>query len=665
MAFDLIARLRVVDNLSSGINKAMGKVGGLTTKLLGAGAAIAGLGAGLSVAATAVSSFQKAMDFEAQLSSIQALTGATGAEMADMSKLALSMGADTKYSALEAAKGIEELLKAGIEPAAVQAGGLEAALNLATAGGLDLASASEIMSTALNAYKKDAMTAAEASNILAGTANASATGVEDLKQSLSAVSAVAAGFGMTFRDTNAAMGLFANSGVKGSDAGTSLKTMLQNLQPGTKDQIALFNKLGITTKGAANKFFTAEGKLKSLDKISGVLSTSLKDLTDMQRQAALEAMFGTDAVRAGTILYNEGADGVNKFYDAMSTVTALDVAKKKMDNAKGAVEQFSGAIETLQISALMPTMPLIKKMADAASNFITAKTPQITAAVEQMTTKAKNYFKTNFIDNQVFRDIPTVEGKVKFVIASLKKSFDKWYSEEGGSKQISDSTEALITYISDLLEANSKKLTDIGISLGTSIGSGMLSGLKTFAKDNPEMAAMLTYIATPGPPVAKFAAAVAVGSGVAAPIVDATKEAYNGVSDNVKVFTEQGFLPGIGNIYDNAANNFDISGNIGDDGKKLVGKALYDYQKAHPTYGPPAPTPTKRSGGLSRVPMDNYPILAHRDEMVLTKTQADEQRNGGGGSGSPTINIAHMEVRKESDIDAIAKSIARELGVGY
>jgi TP901 family phage tail tape measure protein len=314
----------------------------------------------------AFSSVNKAMDFESQMSTIQALTGATNAQMKQMTQLALDMGAKTKYSALEAGKGIEELLKAGLTPATVKAGGLESALNLATAGGLDLAEAAEIMSTALNSFKADGMKAADAANILAGTANASATDVHDLRYSLSAVSAVAAGLGLSFRDTNSALGVFANNGLKGSDAGTSLKTMLSNLIPKSDAASGTMRDLGITTKEGGNAFFDAKGKVKSMADIAGVLHKALKELNPMQRQQALYTMFGSDAIRGATILYKEGAKGVNEFNKEMSKVTALEVAREKMNNASGAVEIFKGALETFQIQVMTPLLPVIK---DAALSF--------------------------------------------------------------------------------------------------------------------------------------------------------------------------------------------------------------------------------------------------------------------------------------------------------
>ena len=185
-------------------NQAQGMGTGIATSF---GIATAAVGGGLALAT------KKSMDFEAQLSSIQALTGASADEMVKMRDLAMEMGSKTKYSSLQAAEGIEELLKAGLTPAQVQAGGLNAALNLATAGGLDLAKAAEIMSTGLNTFKKDGISAADASNILAGSANASATSVEELQYGLSAVGTVADGTGFSLRDTAAALGVFANNGL--------------------------------------------------------------------------------------------------------------------------------------------------------------------------------------------------------------------------------------------------------------------------------------------------------------------------------------------------------------------------------------------------------------------------------------------------------------------
>ncbi|WP_163093407.1 phage tail tape measure protein [Bacillus cereus] len=351
------------------------------------------------------SAVEESMNFEQQMANIKAVSGATGQEMSKLSELAVKYGEDTKYSSVEAGKGIEELIKAGVSLTDIINGGLEGALNLASAGELELGEAAEIASTALNAFKRDGLSVTDAANLLAGAANASATDVHELKYGLSASAAVAAGAGMSFKDTSTALAVFAQNGLKGSDAGTSLKTMLMRLNPSTKEAYNKMKDLGLITYNAqagfdflvkngvtpasrsvgdievalekyvmktegvkkwnekcdttfrelatssaflSSKFYDQEGHIQSLENISGILHESMKDLTDQQRSMALETLFGSDAVRGATILFNEGSQGVNKMYTEMSKVTALETANTKMNTLKGRIEQLSGAFDTMK-----------------------------------------------------------------------------------------------------------------------------------------------------------------------------------------------------------------------------------------------------------------------------------------------------------------------------
>jgi TP901 family phage tail tape measure protein len=380
MAFDLTAVLRLNSaQFRRGMQDARRSMSGMRSGVSEVAKHLGLLAGAAGAVGVAFSSVNKAMDFESQMSSIKALMGNTGninEQMKQMQKLALDMGAKTKYSALEAAQGIEELIKAGLSPATVKAGGLEAALTLATAGGLDLAEAAEIMSTSLNSFSKDGMKASDAANILAGAANASATDVHDLKYSLSSVAAVASGAGLSLKDTTTALGVLANKGLKGSDAGTSLKSMLLQLQPTTKKTAKLFELLGLETEKNGNAFYDSKDKIKSMAEIAQVLHDKFKSLTDGQRQVAFKEAFGTDAIRAANILYEAGAKGIKNFQTEMSKVTALSVAKDKMNNAAGAVEQFKGALETLQISVLLPLMPVIKDAANKFADWVAKLKPE-------------------------------------------------------------------------------------------------------------------------------------------------------------------------------------------------------------------------------------------------------------------------------------------------
>ena len=336
-------------------NQAASATSNLIKTALGISAAYAGFNFIKNAIGGAIT---KSADFEARMSSIKAVTGSSADVMKQFHDAAIKAGADTAFSATEAADAIEELAKAGVSTKDILNGGLTGALNLATAGELDLKEAAEIASTALNAFKRDNLSVVDAANQLAGAANASATDVHELKYGLSMVAPVASGLGLSFRDTTNALAVFAQNGLKGSDAGTSLKTMLMNLQPQTKGQYLAMKNLGIITEDGANRFFTAEGKIRSFAEISQVLQDSLSGLTQQQQQQALKTLFGTDAVRAATIAMNEGADGANKMQAEISKVTAAQVAAEKLNNLKGAVEGLSGSFETLQIKLGESVLPL-------------------------------------------------------------------------------------------------------------------------------------------------------------------------------------------------------------------------------------------------------------------------------------------------------------------
>ncbi|MGE9926776.1 phage tail tape measure protein [Megasphaera elsdenii] len=335
--------------------KQNGDIGGMKDKLSGMAA---GAMAGLPVQAAGFAGIgygvfdavKNYSDFTAQLSQIKAVTGLDAEAMDAVKEKALELGADTQFSSTEAAQGMTELLKAGVSVKDVLGDASQAALDLAAAGQLSLPEAAEIMSTAMNAFHMDDAT--HAADVLVGAANASATGVQELKYSLSAVSAVAAGVGMSFDDTNTALAVFANNGLKGSDAGTSLKTMLMNLSPQTKQATEEMQRLGLLTDEGTSKFFDQEGHLRSLSDIAGLLQDHLSGLTDEEKMNALSTMFGSDAIRGGMIMLREGAKGVKDMNAAMKDITAHEAAKVAMDNLRGSLLRLKSAWVNLTIKLL-------------------------------------------------------------------------------------------------------------------------------------------------------------------------------------------------------------------------------------------------------------------------------------------------------------------------
>lgn len=559
MSFDIIGNLRIIDNATRPLRA-------MTSGILKFGAAAAGIGAAVGTVAVVGDSIKKAMDFESQLQSIKALTGATETQMKAMRDMALEQGALTKYSALEAAQGIEELLKAGMSTAQVQAGGLNAALNLATAGGLELAEAAETMATSMNAFKKDGLSAAQTADILAGTANASATSVRDIAYGIASAGGVADMAGVSFRDLNTAIGLMSNDGLKsGSDAGTSFKTMLMYLQPQTKKATALFNELGIGV-GKANKFFK-DGNIKDLAGISEVLRKTLGNMDNQERVDTLLEMFSTDGVKAATTLYKAGAKGVEEFHNEMAKVTALQVAEEKMNSVTGAIEQFQGAMETLQISAMSPLLPYIKKFALGAQKLIADWTPQITASIQNAVDSAAGYINTHFINNPRFQALPDIKSKIKFVFEDISKTFQK-FLDAGGASKIQEMSRRAIDILGESLKA-SQPLIEAAMTLGTQVGVAITKG---------------------------------VGQGLGKLLIgDKGVEMVQSKLTDAQLAKIGGKLP-------DTVKERNASG------------AYYAGSKA-----------LGFSGGLDRVPYSGFTARLHQGEEVLTATEARNRRENNGG----------------------------------
>ncbi|MCQ2009264.1 phage tail tape measure protein [Sporolactobacillus sp. STSJ-5] len=329
-------------------------------------AAGAGIAAGLGFAVKSAADFDQAMANAYAVMAPDEVNKFKGA----LKDLAVQMGAETKYSGKEAAEGIGELLKAGVSVTDVIHGGLKGALSLATAGDLSLADSAQIASTALNAFKNDNLSVSKAADILAGAANASATDVSELQYGLSMVSAVASGVGWSFKDTTTALAEFAQNGLRGSDAGTSLKTMLLNLQPATDKAAGKMKDLGIITKDGNNLFIDSKGNFKGLAEVSQILQDHLGGLTKAQQQAALKTMFGTDAVRAANIMMNEGAKGATNMATAMGKVSADDVAAQKMNTLKGAIELLKGSLETAAQTIGDALLPALRVLVGAVQGLV-------------------------------------------------------------------------------------------------------------------------------------------------------------------------------------------------------------------------------------------------------------------------------------------------------
>lgn len=356
----------------SGVGKShdtfMGKLQGAAPQLKKTGKMLMGIGAaaavgiGLAVKASA--------DFEKSLSSFKAVTSATEEEMDKVRETALRIGRDTAFGAGEAAEAMVNLGKAGIDTADIINGAADAVVALAAAGDIELASAASIMSAAMNIFNISGKDAIVVADTLAGAANNADTDVQGLGEALKNVGPSASLLGLSIEDTASAIALMAESGIKGGQAGTTLNRMLLNMTKQTPKAEKVMKDLGLMTEEGANAFFDAEGNMKSMGEVAGLLQGAMKGLTKEQQATALEAIFGSRALAAASAMADAGTEGFNSLKDSISEVSAADVAEEKLNNLAGAMTILKGTIETALIGVGTPLQSMLKGIVETITGLI-------------------------------------------------------------------------------------------------------------------------------------------------------------------------------------------------------------------------------------------------------------------------------------------------------
>lgn len=306
-----------------------------------------------------------AKDFDQALANVAAAGGKqASAQMDQIRQKALQLGADTSFSATEAADAMEVLIKAGLSVNDVLNGAADAAVNLAAAEGISIPEAAEIAAVAMTAFNLEAKQMPKIADEISRAASATKMNVKDFGMAMNQAGAVSKLVGLSFEDMALAITAMGKAGIVGSDAGTSLKTMLLNLNPATKAQRELMRDLGLITKDGANAFFDATGKAKSLTDIAGVLNNALKGMTQQQKLSTLETLFGSDAIRAAAIISEQGAQGMRDLTAEMnSQLSVADKAKVRQDSLAGSIEKMKGSFDTAAILIGTAFIPVLRDIA--------------------------------------------------------------------------------------------------------------------------------------------------------------------------------------------------------------------------------------------------------------------------------------------------------------
>jgi TP901 family phage tail tape measure protein len=373
-----------VDGLGDSSDKSGPKIRGFAEiatgalRRMGELATEAALGAGQAIAGFVAQSISQAGDFEAGMNRFGAVVGSamqeSGQSLDSFKQLFLDMGAQTQYSAAQAQDAAINLAKGGIDPATLAAGGLEAAMNLAAAGELDLADAAEISAKQFGVWVDASASAAEkaaflakSSDLLAQAANASTVDVDDLALGMANAGGVAKLAGASFQETVQTMALLAPGFSSAADAGTSFKTFLSRLVPQTDAQAAAMARLGLLTSEGTSRFYDANGAFIGMEGAAQLLQGSLKGLNNEQKQVELNAIFGADAIRAAAIIAENGADGFNRMGDSMSAAgTAAQQAAARQQGFAFALESAKGSLETFGIVAGSLVLPALTALLQQA-----------------------------------------------------------------------------------------------------------------------------------------------------------------------------------------------------------------------------------------------------------------------------------------------------------
>lgn len=323
----------------------------------------------LAAGGVAAASVNLANTFEDSMAQTAGALDIPMSKMGSLKELALQMGKDTIFSAKEAGNAMTELAKGGLTEADIAGGALKATMDLAAASQMDLGTSANVVVQAMGAFGLSANESARAANALAGAAAASSTDVEPLTQGLAQCSAQANNAGWSIEETTAVLARFADAGIEGSDAGTSLKTMLSRLAAPSSEKAAdMIDSLGIKTRDSS-------GELLGASEMAEELQQKLGPLSSAERDAALQTIFGSDAIRAATILMNSGSEGLQKYISATNDQEAAQrMANSQMGEGSKAIEQLKGSLETAGIAIGKALSPVITTLADALTGLLNAFT---------------------------------------------------------------------------------------------------------------------------------------------------------------------------------------------------------------------------------------------------------------------------------------------------
>ena len=330
-------------------------IAGAGKKMMGVTTVIGGVG---------VAAVKTAADFDSAMSQVAAVSGATGKDFDALRSKAREMGSKTKFSATEAAEAMNYMAMAGWKTEDML-GGIEGVMNLAAASGEDLATTSDIVTDALTAFGLSAKDSGHFADILAAASSNANTNVSMMGETFKYCAPIAGALGFSAEDTAEAIGLMANAGIKSSQAGTALRTIMNNLAGDVKISGKAIGDVTIATTNA-------DGSMRDLSDILADCCSAFGNLTESEKAQAAESLVGKNAMSGFLALMNAGEDDIEKLSSAIDNCdgSAEKMAMTMQDNLAGQLTILKSQLQELAISFGDILMPAIRSIVSKLQGFV-------------------------------------------------------------------------------------------------------------------------------------------------------------------------------------------------------------------------------------------------------------------------------------------------------
>jgi TP901 family phage tail tape measure protein len=421
-------------------------------------AGVAGIGLGVG---DAVKTF---MDFEHQMAAVAATAMLTKDEMLMLTEQAKELGASTAFSSSEVAMGMENLASAGFNARQIMAA-IPGLLDLAAASGVDMANSASIAAGALNGFGLAPAEIGRVADVFAKAAAVTNAGAASMGEAMQYIAPGANAAKISLENTAAAIGVLSDANVEGSAAGTALQAILTSMTERSSEASKLIQKLGID-------FYDADGRAKDFTGIVDETAKALDGMSDKQRMAALDTLFGVQASKAMNILIERSASDLDKLTRELENGegAAKDMAAVRMDNLKGSIEELSGAFETMQLNIAAKAEPYLRSFVD----WLTGKMPSVEMAVsgamDFIAEKIDGVVVSvkNLTESSEWQNAETLWDKIKLSWNKLiAEPFEEWWNGSGK------------TWLA-------QKMNDVGHGIGSGLKAGLLTILGVDAQDAAE-----------------------------------------------------------------------------------------------------------------------------------------------------------------------------------